>query len=125
MRSRQPRSTLFPYTTLFRSARLGSQRLNRKHLLQVNGRPLLQYLIDRIRTEFKTEFRQKEVKLAIATSVEQENKDFELLGSEDVSVFYGSSDNIPLRHLQAAQHYAVEAVVSVDGDDILCSTRGI
>src|SRR5437762_5871819 len=79
MRSRQPRSTLFPYTTLFRSARLGSQRLNRKHLLQVNGRPLLQYLIDRIRTEFKTEFRQKEVKLAIATSVEQENKDFELL----------------------------------------------
>jgi spore coat polysaccharide biosynthesis protein SpsF len=107
------------------TARLGSRRLSRKQLLQVNERPLLQYLIDRIRTEFKAEIEKKQVKLAIATSVEPENKEFEQFANEDVSVFYGSPSNVPLRHLQAAHHYTVGAIVSVDGDDILCSTRGM
>ena len=107
------------------TARVGSRRLKRKHLLEVNEKPLLQYLIDRIRTEFKAEITGGTVKLVIATSVEPENKDFERLATEDVSVFYGSSDNIPLRHLQAAMSLAADAIVSVDGDDILCSTRGI
>jgi spore coat polysaccharide biosynthesis protein SpsF (cytidylyltransferase family) len=38
-----------------------------------------------------------------------------------VRIFYGSKENIPLRHLQAAESLAVDAVVAVDGDDILCS----
>jgi len=107
------------------TARLGSQRLKRKHLLKVNERPLLQYLIDRIRAEFKAEIGEKHAKLAIATSAEPENKDFGQFANEDVSVFYGSPSNVPLRHLQAARHYGVDAVLSVDGDDILCSTRGM
>jgi len=107
------------------TARLGSRRLSRKQLLLVNERPLLQYLIDRIRTEFKAEIGKKQAKLAIATSVEPENKDFEQFANEEVSVFYGSSTNVPLRHLQAARHYSADAVLSVGGDDILCSTRGM
>src|SRR6267142_5749562 len=102
------------------TVRLGSSRLKRKHLLELNGSPVLQYLIRRIRLEFKSELCDREVVLVIATSDDPENRELELFADDDLSVFYGSSNNIPLRHLQAARHYSAEAIVSVDGDDILC-----
>src|SRR5256884_5050933 len=52
---RPPRSTLFPYTTLFRSpvlgvvpARLGSSRLPRKPLLSLAGEPLILWVVRRV-----------------------------------------------------------------------------
>jgi len=106
------------------TARLGSTRLKRKHLLPVSGRPVLQYLIDAIHREFQAELAAGTFATAIATSEQPENREFgQVLSGCDV--FYGSDGNIPLRHHQAALHFGADAILSVDGDDILCSPRAM
>jgi spore coat polysaccharide biosynthesis protein SpsF (cytidylyltransferase family) len=110
---------------IFITARLGSTRLEKKHLLPVRNQPVLTYLIRRIRREFQREMNAHEVRLVIVTSDEPENRQFEMFAAEGAAVFYGSKDNIPLRHLQAAQALSLDGIISVDGDDILCSVNGM
>jgi spore coat polysaccharide biosynthesis protein SpsF len=110
-------------TVVLVTARLGSTRLKRKHLLEVNGRCLIQWLVDRIHEEFIPEIESGTLSVVIATSDEQENRSFE--GIEHCSVYFGSPNNIPLRHLQAARRYEAANIVSVDGDDILCSVSAM
>lgn len=105
------------------TARLGSSRLARKHLLPAGGRPIITYLLWRIVREFKPEIDGGEAKLIIATSDESENCAFEAFG--EASVFYGSLNNIPRRHYQAAAAHDLSGIVSVDGDDILCSRKAM
>lgn len=112
-------------TGILITARLGSTRLKRKHLLEINGRPIVQYLLKRIQKEFVGERERGLVEVIIATSDEPENRDFEIFSDEGVLVFYGSINNIPLRHLQTAKAHGLDAIVSIDGDDILCSTKGM
>lgn len=107
------------------TARLGSSRLRRKHLLPVGEKPILAYLIDRINHEFADEITVGTVITVIATSEEPENHDFEIFSSRGVLTFFGAIDNIPLRHLQAANALKLDAIIAVDGDDILCSVRGM
>jgi spore coat polysaccharide biosynthesis protein SpsF len=106
------------------TARLGSTRLPRKHLLLVNGKPILQHLIDAINREFLHEIDAGFVSVVIATSERPENREFKdrLTACE---VFFGSDGNIPLRHAQAAEAYVAQGIISVDGDDILCSPRAM
>lgn len=112
-------------TGFFLTARLGSTRLPRKHLLEAGGQPLLAVLAQRILSAFARETAASEAMLAVVTSDEAENRAFERFTAMGVKVFYGDTDNIPLRHHQAARHFGVEAVVAVDGDDILCSPAAI
>jgi spore coat polysaccharide biosynthesis protein SpsF len=109
----------------FLTARLGSTRLPRKHLLEAKGRALLEVLARRILHAFATEFRSGEASLVIVTSDEPENREFERFAMLGAKVFYGSKQNIPLRHLQAAQALGLAAIVAVDGDDVLCSTEAM
>lgn len=102
------------------TARLGSSRLPEKHLRPINGRPGLHYLAERIRAAFREECADGRVELVIATSTAAENRAFrEVVPS--ARVFFGDSNHIPRRHLQAAWTYGLDAIVSVDGDDLLCS----
>lgn len=110
---------------IYITARLGSSRLKRKHLLQVGGKPLLQYLLDRIAAEFAAEMQQEKVVTVIVSSDETENREFERFSKPGLQVFYGSIKNIPLRHHQATSALKLDAIISVDGDDILCSVRGM
>jgi spore coat polysaccharide biosynthesis protein SpsF (cytidylyltransferase family) len=110
---------------VFITARLGSSRLPRKHLLSVAGKPLMVYLLERIATEFAAEIKDNQVSVVIVTSDEPENRDFKLIVDDYTQVFYGSIDNIPLRHHQAASALSVDAIIAVDGDDILCSTQAM
>lgn len=111
-------------TVLLITARLGSTRLAQKHLLPVGEKPILQYLVDAMNQEFKTEVREGLIRIVIATSTMPENQAFatRISGCE---VFYGSNENIPLRHLQAASHFKADRVLSVDGDDILCDGTAV
>lgn len=106
------------------TARLGSTRLPRKHLLPVGGRPILQYLVDSLSTTFRAELASGVVVIAIATSEKEENRAFlsEIRGCD---TFFGSDGNIPLRHLRAVRYFASDAALSVDGDDILCAPRAM
>jgi spore coat polysaccharide biosynthesis protein SpsF len=112
-------------TGILITARLGSTRLEKKHLLPVNNKPLIYYLIERIRREFGKEIRDNGVQIVIATSDEQENRQFGDFSESGVTVFYGSINNIPFRHSQAAAELTLDAIVSIDGDDILCSPKGM
>lgn len=104
-------------------ARMGSKRLPGKHLLEVCGKPIVQYLIDRIRLQFQAELDAQEVQLLLATSDEDRNQVFE--GLAGITVFYGDIHNIPLRVYQATQRYGLRQFILVDGDDILCSVQGM
>lgn len=112
-------------TGIMITARLGSTRLKQKHLLKVREKPIVCYLIERIRREFKEEIAQNKIEVVIATSDEPDNRAFEELGIVNLKVFYGSIRNIPLRHHQAVESYGLSHVISVDGDDILCSVSGM
>jgi len=106
-------------------ARLGSTRLERKHLIEVNGKTFVEWLVERYRKEFSKEILQNQVKIFIATSVKIENRQFGLLFKDKiVSIFYGNDENIPLRQLECALANDLESIISIDGDDILCSTKG-
>jgi len=104
-------------------ARLGSTRLKRKHLLLVKGIPIIQWSINRIYYGFQKSIAKDDIQIVLATSDEKENREFETL--KNCSVFYGSKDNIPLRLLQCAKYFNCENIISVDGDDILCSVSAM
>lgn len=106
------------------TARMGSNRLAQKHLIEANGKPLLYWLIKRFEHEFEKEINEKVVCLAIATSDKPENKGFSAATTgTSCKVIQGSDNNIPLRHLQCAKALSATSVISIDGDDILCSTH--
>ena len=106
------------------TARMGSSRLPKKHLIEANHKPLLYWLIKRFEFEFEKEIQSQKICLIVATSEKPDNKDFSI-ATEGTScqIFQGSDNNIPLRHLQCAKHFNLSHVISVDGDDILCSTH--
>lgn len=109
---------------IFITARLGSTRLSEKHLIEVNGKPFIKWLVERFLNVFKENIEKKELKIFITTSVKTENKKFELIVDNNVvEVFYGSDENIPLRHLECAIENNIDYIISIDGDDILCSTE--
>jgi spore coat polysaccharide biosynthesis protein SpsF len=103
-------------------ARLGSTRLRDKHLIEVNGKTFIEWLAARFLEEFKCEIEKDEVLVFIATSTRTENKKFEdVFNDTPVHVFYGADENIPLRQLECALQHNLANIISIDGDDILCS----
>ncbi len=94
------------------NARCGSKRLPDKHFADINGKPALKWLLDRLPKQ----------NVFIATGPREQNERFEWF---KIPVFYGSPDNIPLRHLQLAEKYMLDAILSIDGDDLLMSRKAI
>ncbi len=104
------------------TARMGSSRLPQKHLIEANGKPMLYWLIKRFEHVFNKEIKGNEVRLVIASSEKPENLKFnEAIEETTCQLFQGSDNNIPLRHLQCAKEFSFTHVISIDGDDILCS----
>jgi spore coat polysaccharide biosynthesis protein SpsF (cytidylyltransferase family) len=112
-------------TGIFFTARLGSSRLPQKHLQMAGGKTFIEWLVLRYKLCFRKEITSGDVKLVIATSDEAENRKFlDVMKPHGVDVFFGNISNIPQRHLDCADHYKVDVILSIDGDDILCSTEG-
>ncbi len=104
------------------TARMGSSRLPQKHLIEANGKPMLYWLIKRFEYVFASEIKEQKVQLVIASSEKPENLKFnEAIVETTCKLFQGSDNNIPLRHLQCAKKFGFTHVISIDGDDILCS----
>lgn len=111
-------------TGIFITARLGSTRLIEKHLIEAGGKSFINWLVDRFLFEFAEDIAQSNVAIFIATSTDVKNKKFEsYFINSPVRIFYGSDENIPLRHLQCAEANDIKNIISIDGDDILCSTQ--
>lgn len=107
---------------IFITARLGSTRLYQKHLIEIEGKPMIKWLLDRYMIGFQNEIQDQKIKIFITTSKNKENHLFEtIFENSNIEVFYGADSNIPLRHLECAKANSIDYILSVDGDDILCS----
>jgi len=108
---------------IFITARCGSTRLPKKHLREINGKYVLSYLIERISNEFKLELIRNDCEICIVTGNKDDNYELNYFENEKyVNVFFGSDNNIPLRHYQCANKKSYSYIISLDGDDILSST---
>lgn len=108
------------------TARMGSTRLTDKHLRDVGGRPALSYLIDRIERAFGLELASGQAVAMIATGNENRNAPLAVVTTgTGVTLFHGDDNNVPLRHLQAAERYGLSGVLSVDGDDLFCAPEAM
>jgi spore coat polysaccharide biosynthesis protein SpsF (cytidylyltransferase family) len=107
------------------TARMGSTRLHDKHLKPLDARPALSYLLERIENTFKTPLLEGLAQVFIATGNALANAELGIFCNYHVQVFHGDDDNIPLRHLQLAKSHSLDAMVSIDGDDLFCSPEAM
>ena len=99
------------------NARLSSKRLPKKHLRDVAGKTAIERVIDRVNVGLP---------IIIATGNLQENKELGPIARKNkVEIFFGYQLNIPNRHLQIARHYKLDAIISVDADDLLTSRKAL
>lgn len=108
------------------TARCGSTRLTKKHLRKIDGKFVLSYLIDRVLSEFKLELEENTCEICIVSGNQKDNNELSLFEEEKfLKVFFGSDQNIPLRHYQCASTNNYSHIISLDGDDILSSIIGM
>lgn len=91
-------------------ARMGSTRLPGKVLMEVMGKPLLGYQIDRLK-------KVKQAALVIATTTASKDDPIvRLCQKMHVPVYRGSEEDVLDRYLQAAHMHAADVVVRVTSD---------
>lgn len=109
-------------TGLLVVARMGSSRLPGKHLLPAGGKPMIWWLCARMAREFQHEIADGSVQLVIATSTAPGNEVLRTAVDDlPVTVFQGSDTNIPKRQSECAEALGLDRIISLDGDDVLCS----
>ncbi len=98
------------------SARMASSRAPGKALVPLAGRPLLEVLIERLRT---TGF-----DVVLATSLNPENDPLAALAERaGVRAFRGDEDDVLKRHVECAHAFGAKHVVRVTGDNPLTDTE--
>ena len=100
-------------TDIFIPARLGSQRLPKKHLKEINGIPVIKYLLDRLKS-----CRSINKIIVCTTNLKQDNELVEYLKKEDILTFRGSEHDILNRFLEAANYFNTEIIIDVEADKI-------
>ena len=92
-------------------ARMSSTRLPGKVLMEVMGRPLLSYQIERLR------FSKRIDEIIIATTINKEDDRIaELTQKEGLKVYRGSENDVLDRYYQAAAEYKVEHIIRLTAD---------
>ena len=98
---------------IFIPARLGSKRLPKKHLKEINGIPVIKYLLDRLKS-----CRSINRIIVCTTNLKQDNELVEYLQKEGILTFRGSETDILYRFLDAAKYFGTEIIIDVEGDKI-------
>lgn len=98
---------------VFIPIRLSNTRLPKKALKEINGIPVIKYLIDRIKKCEKI----RNI-IVCTTENEKDNELITLLKKENCMFFRGSEADILARYLDAAKKFDTDFIISVDGDDI-------
>jgi spore coat polysaccharide biosynthesis protein SpsF len=102
-------------TAVFIPVRLCSTRLPKKALIEVKGKPLIQHLIERVKTAKQPNL------VVLCTTINPEDLIFiDVAKKCGVECFRGSEKDILLRYLDAAEEYRVDFIINVDGDDVFC-----
>lgn len=93
--------------------RLGSERLPKKALKIINGKPIVKYLIERL--EYSSNIR-KIVVCTTTSEIDSELVDY--LKTENIEYFRGDEHDILCRYNDAAKFFKTDFIVNVEGDDI-------
>jgi glutamate-1-semialdehyde-2,1-aminomutase len=103
---------------VFIQTRVGSTRLPGKVLKKVNGRELLLYQVDRIRTA-------KTVNdIVVITTTKKEDDQIELLCSKNkIHCYRGNEYDLLDRHYQAAKYFNADFVVKIPSDSPLVDSN--
>jgi len=102
-------------TAIFVTARISSSRLPRKMLTEIEGRPALWYVLERMKTPNLPEMR------VVCTSTNLTDTQLaDYAESQGWQVFRGDEEDVLQRYLQAATHFGVDFFVNIDGDDLFC-----
>lgn len=98
---------------IFIPVRLSSTRLANKAMIDLNGKPIIKYLIERMQHT-------KNIKNVVVctTTNTSDDKLSEYLQRENVEFFRGSEKDILGRFLNAARKLDTDFIIAVDGDDI-------
>jgi spore coat polysaccharide biosynthesis protein SpsF len=95
-------------------ARMGSSRLPGKVMAEVSGKPVIQYVLDRLRRVPNID------NIVLATSTKkQDNILYDFAVSQNTSTFRGSETDVLSRFLQASVTYNAQTIVRICGEDIL------
>lgn len=99
---------------IFITARLGSTRLPNKHLLIINGRHCIEYIIERVK-------RSKVDNVILCTTILEEDEVLcNLADKHGIKCFRGSVKDKLNRWQRAAELFGVDFFVTADADDLFC-----
>jgi spore coat polysaccharide biosynthesis protein SpsF len=98
---------------IFILARSASNRLPCKHLREINGKPIIENLVNRMKT---SEYIRKVI--VCTTDLPSDDKLVNFLDKKNIEYFRGSDKDILKRLLDAAKHHNSDIVIDVSGDKI-------
>lgn len=97
------------------SVREKASRLPGKVIKKIYDKNVTEHLIYRLKMSKLAH------KVIISTSIDSRDDVFETIAKEmDVDIFRGSEDDKLLRYYDTAKKFGLDAVIIVDGDDLLC-----
>jgi len=98
---------------VFILARSASHRLPAKHLREINGKAILENLVDRIK-------KSKTVRKIVVctTDLPSDDKLARFLKEKNIEFFRGSDKDVLKRLLDAAKYYKTDIIIDVSGDKI-------
>ncbi len=92
-------------------ARMGSSRLPNKVLKDIEGKPLLQHVVERISLSKLVD------DIVIATSTNpKDDKVYEFAKRNNINVFRGSENNVLDRYYKAAKKFRAKTIIRITGD---------
>jgi spore coat polysaccharide biosynthesis protein SpsF (cytidylyltransferase family) len=101
-------------TATFVTARLGSSRLERKMLADLEGAPVLEHVVANLRRAETPDL------LAVVTTTEPQDDELAALATSlGAEVFRGDVEDILVRWRDAARHFELDLFVNADGDDVM------
>ena len=100
---------------VFVTVRTASSRLPKKALLEINGKPLIRIIVERI-----SQITSSKKIVVCTTNLKSDDKLARILKKHKINVFRGSSKDILDRLYRAARKYNVKQFIVVEGDDFFC-----
>ena len=99
--------------------RLASERLPNKAIREICGRPAVWHLLDRV---CASRYVSKKDIVVCTTLEKSDDRLTEIVRGYGAGIFRGSTDDIIKRFYDAIAYFDFDAVIQVDGDDVLCET---
>ena len=98
---------------IFILARLDSSRLSNKHLLEIDGVPIINVLVNRLKDCTKIRHI-----IVCTTDLPSDEPLVKLCEREKIKYFRGNNEDVLQRFLDCATHFGTDIIVDVEGDKI-------